>query len=136
MFGADLITGFPTETDASFEETLRLVDEAGLTYLHVFPYSPRPDTPAAKMPQLNGNIRKRRSAALRKKGEEAKAAYFKKLNGQTTNVLVEREGRGYTETYAPARLKDNHKQGDIISALITGATAEGLTAQIAADPIL
>lgn len=136
VFGADLITGFPTETDALFEETLRLVDEAGLTYLHVFPYSPRPDTPAAKMPQLNGNIRKRRSAALRKKGEEAKAAYFKKLNGQTTSVLVEREGRGYTETYAPVRLKDNHKQGDIISALITGATAEGLTAQIAADPIL
>jgi threonylcarbamoyladenosine tRNA methylthiotransferase MtaB len=138
VFGADLIAGFPTETDALFDETLQLVEEAGLTYLHVFPYSPRPETPAANMPQVDGKIRKTRAATLRQKGEDAKAAYFNKLNGQTTKVLVEREGRGYTETYAPVRLTDSHetnaRQGAIVSALITGAAPDGLTAQISAEP--
>ena len=132
VFGADLITGFPTETDDSFEDTMNLVDEAGLTYLHVFPYSPRPETPAANMPQVDSKIRKSRAATLRKKGEEARAAYFQKLNGQTARILVEREGRGYTETYAPVRFTENHIQGTIVSALITGASAEGLTAQTSA----
>ncbi|MBT3989120.1 MAG: tRNA (N(6)-L-threonylcarbamoyladenosine(37)-C(2))-methylthiotransferase MtaB [Rhodospirillaceae bacterium] len=133
VFGADLITGFPTESDDMFEDTLRLVDDAGLTYLHVFPYSPRPDTPAANMPQIDEKIRKARAAALRQKGEQAKLAYFDLLNGQTAEVLVERDGRGYTETYAPVRLNDNFEQGSIVSALITSASPDGLTAQISAD---
>ena len=68
VFGADLIAGFPTETDEMFENTLRAVDECGLTWLHVFPYSPRPGTPAAKMPQVNGLVRKERAARLREAG--------------------------------------------------------------------
>ncbi len=135
IFGADLITGFPTETDALFEDTMRLVDEAGLTYLHVFPYSPRPETPAANMPQVESKIRKSRAATLRQKGTLAKAAYFQKLNGQTAKILVEREGRGYTETYAPVRLNITHQQGAIVSALITSTSADGLTAQISAEPV-
>jgi threonylcarbamoyladenosine tRNA methylthiotransferase MtaB len=135
VFGADLIAGFPTETNALFEETLRLIDEAGLTYLHVFPYSPRPETPAASMPQVDIKISKARAADLRKKGEKAKTAYFKLLNGQITTILVERDGRGYTETYAPVRLTGYCKQGAIISALITGSSPDGLSAQISENII-
>ncbi len=130
VFGADLITGFPTESEAMFEETLRLVDEAGLTYLHVFPYSPRPDTPAAEMPQIEDKIRKARAAKLRRKGEETTAAYFEKLPGQTAKVLVERNSQGYTETYAPVRLDTEYEQGAIVSALITGASPDGLIAEL------
>tara|TARA_B100000315_G_C14574003_1_gene587010 strand:- start:571 stop:1824 length:1254 start_codon:yes stop_codon:yes gene_type:complete len=131
VFGADLITGFPTENEAMFDDTMRLVDEAGLTYLHVFPYSPRPDTPAAGMPQIEEKIRKARAAALRQKGEAVTAAYFEKLNGQTTQVLVERGSRGYTETYAPVCLNQDYRQGAIVSALITGASPDGLLAELA-----
>jgi threonylcarbamoyladenosine tRNA methylthiotransferase MtaB len=130
VFGADLITGFPTETEEQFNDTMNLIDEAELTYLHVFPYSPRPDTPAAKMPQIDIKTRKYRSAALRKKGEQLKTNYFQKLKGQIVNVLVENKNRGYTETYAPVSLGENHDQGEIISVVIKSASANGLTAEI------
>jgi len=130
VFGADLITGFPTESEAMFEDTLRLVDEAGLTYLHVFPYSPRPETPAAEMPQIEEKIRKARAAQLRQKGEKTKAAYFEKLPGQTAKILVERNSQGYTETYAPVRLNQDFRQGSIVSALITGTSPDGLIAEL------
>jgi len=130
VFGADLITGFPTETEEQFNETIDLVDEAGLTYLHVFPYSPRPGTPAAKMPQIDVNTRKYRSAALREKGERLRTKYFEKLNGKIAKVLVEAKNRGYTETYAPVSLKNNHSQGQVISVKITSASADGLVAEI------
>ncbi|MBT3915599.1 MAG: tRNA (N(6)-L-threonylcarbamoyladenosine(37)-C(2))-methylthiotransferase MtaB [Rhodospirillaceae bacterium] len=131
VFGADLITGFPTESEAMFEDTLQLVDEAGLTYLHVFPYSPRPETPAAEMPQIEEKIRKARAAQLRRKGEQTKAVYFGKLPGQTAKILVERNSQGYTETYAPVRLNQDFRQGSIVSALITGTSPDGLIAEIA-----
>jgi threonylcarbamoyladenosine tRNA methylthiotransferase MtaB len=130
VFGADLITGFPTETEEQFNETIDLVDEAGLTYLHVFPYSPRPGTPAAKMPQIDVNTRKYRSAALREKGEKLRTKYFEKLNGKIAKVLVEAKNRGYTETYAPVSLKNNHNRGEVISVKITSASADGLVAEI------
>ena len=131
VFGADLITGFPTESEAMFEDTLQLVDEAVLTYLHVFPYSPRPETPAAEMPQIEEKIRKARAAQLRRKGEQTKAVYFGKLPGQTAKILVERNSQGYTETYAPVRLNQDFRQGSIVSALITGTSPDGLIAEIA-----
>ena len=135
VFGADLITGFPTETGPLFKKTIELVDDAGLTYLHVFPYSPRPETPAANMPQVEQKTRKARAAVLRKKGEETKANYFQTLTGQTAKILVERKDRGYTETYAPVRLTNQHHQGTIVSAIITKSSAKGLTAKILAPPL-
>jgi threonylcarbamoyladenosine tRNA methylthiotransferase MtaB len=130
VFGADLITGFPTESDTMFEDTLRLVDDAGLTYLHVFPYSLRLETPAANMPQVADKVRKSRAAELRRKGEDTTAAYFEKLPGQTAKILVERNSQGYTETYAPVRLDQEFEQGAIVSALITGSSPEGLIVEL------
>ena len=135
VFGADLIAGFPTETKALFRETLELIDDAGLTYLHIFPYSPRPETPAANMPQVEQSVRKKRAATLRKKGEETKASYFKTLKGQTAKILVERQNQGYTETYAPVSLTTNNQQGTIVSALITNSSARNLTAKTLATPL-
>ena len=134
VFGADLIAGFPTETEPLFKETLELIDDAGLTYLHVFPYSPRPETPAANMPQIEPQTRKNRAAILRQKGERTKANYFKTLKGQTAEILVERQNQGYTETYAPVCLTNNQQQGTIVSALITKFSTQNLTAEIIATP--
>ena len=102
--GADLIAGFPTETDDQFDNTLRLVDEAGLHYLHVFPYSPRPGTPAARMPQLPGPVRKARAAALRAAGAAAESGFLDTLVGRTLPVLAERGGIGRTPQYAAVDL--------------------------------
>ncbi|WP_245620054.1 tRNA (N(6)-L-threonylcarbamoyladenosine(37)-C(2))-methylthiotransferase MtaB [Phenylobacterium immobile] len=91
-FGADLIAGFPTETDEMFENTLALVEEAGLAFLHVFPFSPRPGTPAAKMPQVSRAVVKARAARLRAAGDAALARHLDGQVGRTLEVLVEREG--------------------------------------------
>lgn len=91
-FGADLIAGFPTETDEAFENSLSLVDECGLSYLHVFPFSPRPQTPAAKMPQLTRPIIKARAERLRQKGAQALEAHLLKQVGRTVLAIVEKEG--------------------------------------------
>jgi threonylcarbamoyladenosine tRNA methylthiotransferase MtaB len=104
VFGADMIAGFPTETDAMFDNSLRLVEEAGLTWLHVFPYSPREGTPAALMPQVQENIRTIRAAQLRKAGEKMVVAHLQSLLGTMQTVLVEsvKEGvcLGRTPSYA------------------------------------
>lgn len=106
-FGADLIAGFPTETEEMFENTLRLVDECGLTYLHVFPYSEREGTPAAKMPPVEKHIRKQRAARLRALGEARLAAYLKGQAGTCADVLVETVeagvASGHTPAFAPVR---------------------------------
>ncbi len=91
VFGADFIAGFPTETDDMFENTVRMVEECGLTWLHVFPYSPRPGTPAARMPQVDGAVRKERAARLRAVGAEAAARTLASLVGRTASVLVEKD---------------------------------------------
>ena len=104
VFGADLIAGFPTETEAHFENSLALIDDCGLTYLHVFPYSERPGTPAARMPQVPGNERRRRAALLREKGDAALAGFLASRVGTTSRVLLERPGIGRDEQFALVEL--------------------------------
>ena len=129
VFGADLIAGFPTETDEMFEDTLKLVDEAGLTYLHVFPYSPRDGTPAVNMPQVPISLRKERSKRLREKGNNAKAKYFDQLLGSKASVLIEEKGRGYTQHYAPVQILQKLKSGCIHRLRITGHNNQILSAE-------
>jgi len=121
VFGADLIAGFPTETEAMFENTLAAVDGLGLTWLHVFPYSPRPDTPAARMPQVGRRIAKARAARLRAAGGRAARNYAASRIGTQARVLVEREGFGRTEHFAPVRMAAPAAAGEIIPATIAGA---------------
>jgi threonylcarbamoyladenosine tRNA methylthiotransferase MtaB len=113
-FGADLIAGFPTETEAHFRDSLDLVEEAGLSFLHVFPYSPRPGTPAAKMPQVAKAERKERAARLRAAGERALDRLLRRLLGGTYEVLVERGGRGHTPHFAPIRLDPGAGDGLVL----------------------
>lgn len=125
VFGADLIAGFPTETEAMFGNTLRLVEECGLTYLHVFPYSPREGTPAAKMPQVAKAVRKERAGRLRALGLERLELLSETLKGDTLPVLVERReetGRifGHTDGFAPVRFQGNGKPGVIVPVQILG----------------
>ncbi len=101
VFGADLIAGFPTETDDHFQDSLRIVAEAHLTYLHVFPYSPRPGTPAAKMPQLNGPIIKARAAELRAAGDAALSRYLDSQVGRVEEILLEETSLGRTRHFVP-----------------------------------
>ncbi|MDM7944819.1 MAG: tRNA (N(6)-L-threonylcarbamoyladenosine(37)-C(2))-methylthiotransferase MtaB [Oceanibaculum nanhaiense] len=133
VFGADLIAGFPTETDAMFENTLRSVEECDLTYLHVFPYSERPGTPAARMPQLPVEVRKERAARLRAAGEARQASFLASRIGTEAEVLVEKPGPqgmlGRTEHFAPVLLDTDVAPGTILRARITGAGAEQLTGQ-------
>lgn len=133
VFGADLIVGFPTETDAMFENTMRLIDECGLTYLHVFPYSSRPGTPAARMPQVSKEVRKERSARLRVAGAEALDTYLGGRVGRTEMALVERCGEGRTEGYARVALRDGDVEpGVIVPVRITGVSEHRLMGRVAA----
>ncbi|MGI9419683.1 MAG: tRNA (N(6)-L-threonylcarbamoyladenosine(37)-C(2))-methylthiotransferase MtaB [Geminicoccaceae bacterium] len=102
-FGADLIAGFPTETEAMFENTLRLVEEADLTFLHVFPYSPRKGTPAARMPQVPKAVAKQRAMRLREAGDSALARFLEREKPRQATLLVEQSQSGHTETFAPFR---------------------------------
>ncbi|WP_417579111.1 tRNA (N(6)-L-threonylcarbamoyladenosine(37)-C(2))-methylthiotransferase MtaB [Pelagibacterium sp.] len=128
VFGADIIAGFPTETDAMFENTLEFVTLADLTYLHVFPFSPREGTPAAKMPQVARSIGKDRAAKLRGLGESQFAKLCAARVGKTESILVERDGMGRTEQFIPVAVQ-HRRPGDIITAEIDGTSAEGLIAR-------
>ena len=114
VFGADIIAGFPTETDEMFENTRALVAEAGLTYLHVFPYSEREGTPAAKMPQLPKPLRKQRAAILRGEGEIQLQKFLQSRIGKTENVLVENNNTGRSEHFAEVKLITG-QPGDIVT---------------------
>lgn len=103
-FGADLIAGFPTETEEMFNRTLALVEEAGFVFLHVFPYSARAGTPAARMPQVPVKVRRERAARLRELGRRQLRAFLEAQVGSRREVLVERDGTGHTEHFAKARL--------------------------------
>jgi threonylcarbamoyladenosine tRNA methylthiotransferase MtaB len=127
-FGADLIAGFPTESDAMFANTLKLVDDCGLAYLHVFPFSPRKGTPAARMPQLAGGIAKARAAELRAKGDAALARHLKRHAGMTADVLVEKPGFGRFADFSPVRFDGPGDAGDIIPMTIAAAGAHDLVA--------
>lgn len=103
-FGADIIAGFPTETEDDHAQNLSLIDAAGLTWLHIFPYSPREGTPAAKMPQLDGGLIKSRAADLRAKASQAEQKFLLSLIGQDDEVLMETGGIGHTRQFAKARI--------------------------------
>jgi len=106
VFGADIITGFPTETEEMFTRSLALVDECGLTHLHVFPFSPRPGTPAARMPQVSRAVALERAQRLRAKGAEALRRHLDGEVGARRRVLTERGGTGRTEQFTQVRFKD------------------------------
>jgi threonylcarbamoyladenosine tRNA methylthiotransferase MtaB len=131
VFGADMIAGFPTETEAMFENSLRIVEECGLTHLHVFPFSPREGTPAARMPQVDGRAIKARAAQLRAAGEAAYQRHLEKLVGTSQSILVERDGLGRTEGFTLAAI-DGGVPGSILAATITGHDGARLTAAPAA----
>jgi threonylcarbamoyladenosine tRNA methylthiotransferase MtaB len=128
VFGADLIAGFPTETEAMFENSLAIVAECGLTHLHVFPFSPRQGTPAARMPQLARALVKERAARLREAGEAAHARHLARMAGTDQAILVERDGIGRTEDFTLTAL-DFGAPGEIVAARITGHDGARLTAR-------
>ncbi len=119
--GADLIAGFPTEDEAMFQRTLDLVEEAPLDYLHVFPFSARPGTPAARMPQLPRALVRERAARLREAGAKALARSLARRIGSTAEILIERPGFGRSEHYAPVSLASDAMAGSIVAATIRRA---------------
>lgn len=126
VFGADIIAGFPTETEEMFARSLDLVEECGLTFLHVFPYSPRPGTPAARMPQVGGAAIKDRARRLRAAGEAALGQRLQAEIGATREVLIESEGQGRTEHYLPVAIA-RERVGSVVSLMISGSDGERLT---------
>ena len=118
-FGADLIAGFPTETDAMFENTQSLVQEAGLSFLHVFPFSPRPGTPAARMPQLERCVVKARAERLRAAGDAALARHLDRQVGRTVSGLVEREGMARAEDFTEVAFEGQAEPGSMAALRIT-----------------
>jgi threonylcarbamoyladenosine tRNA methylthiotransferase MtaB len=130
-FGADLIAGFPTETETMFSGTLSLIDDAGLSYLHVFPFSARPGTPAARMRQVPRGTIKERARLLRAKGQEALASRLKSLIGTHRQVLVEKQGMGRTPCFATVMLDTAVAGGgDIVSAVMFDADERTLRGRV------
>ncbi|MCA2006620.1 tRNA (N(6)-L-threonylcarbamoyladenosine(37)-C(2))-methylthiotransferase MtaB [Tritonibacter mobilis] len=128
-FGADIIAGFPTETEAHFENSLKLVTECDLTWLHVFPYSKREGTPAAKIPsQVNGNVIKDRAARLRAKGDAQVAKHLSQQLGRQHNVLMENPNMGRTEQFTEVSFATPQIEGALIQTRITGIQGTQLTA--------
>jgi threonylcarbamoyladenosine tRNA methylthiotransferase MtaB len=120
-FGADIIAGFPTETDEMFANTRKLISEAGLQYLHVFPFSEREGTPAAKMPQVSMDIRKQRAAILREEGVHELQKFFKQNIGKYVELLMEQHAFAHTENFIPVKLEDgDYIPGEIIKAKLIG----------------
>ena len=128
VFGADIIAGFPTETDTMFSRSLDLVDECGLTHLHVFPFSPRPGTPAAKMPQVSRAAVKERAGLLRAKGAAAMAHHLDGEIGARREVLAERGGIGRTEQFTPVRLRAPAEPGAFLDVIVAGHDGRQLLA--------
>jgi threonylcarbamoyladenosine tRNA methylthiotransferase MtaB len=132
VFGADLIAGFPTETEAMFDNSLKLVDDCGLTFLHVFPFSPRKGTPAARMPQVRGPVAKERAARLRQRGEAALATHLGGQVGLQVEVLIERERLGRTPGFAELELDGSATPGTLVAARVTGSTGRRLRGELVA----
>jgi len=120
VFGADLIAGFPTETDTMFETTFVNVRDLGIPHLHVFPYSERPGTPASRMPKVDKRIRKERAARLRALGETTLSHCLQERTGSSVRVLVEKPGMGLSEHFLPASLDGLAETGQIVAARVTG----------------
>jgi len=119
-FGADLIAGFPTETDEMFNNTVALVEQTGLAFLHVFPFSPRPGTPAARMPQLDRGLIKRRAERLRAAGEAALIRHLAAQTGKVLSGLVERPGIARADDFSEIRFEGEAALGQIVPMRITG----------------
>lgn len=132
VFGADLIAGFPTETDAMFEATSSIVRACGLTYLHVFPYSPRSGTPAARMPQIDRAVIKDRAQRLRTLGEAALTSYLRSQVGEMTELLMENATIGRTPQFAEVRLASAAATGEFVRARIIGFDGLSLLGEVAA----
>ena len=128
VFGGDIIAGFPTETEDMFARSLDLVEECGLTHLHVFPFSPRPGTPAARMPQLPSDIVKDRARRLRARGEAALRRHLDAQVGATRKVLTEFNAIGHTEHFTPVRLDASIKPGVILDLTFAGHNGRQLLA--------
>jgi threonylcarbamoyladenosine tRNA methylthiotransferase MtaB len=130
VFGADIIAGFPTETEQMFENSLKLLDDCGLTFLHVFPFSPRKGTPAARMPQLRGPDIRDRAARLRAAGDARLSLHLAGQAGQTHSVLMESPRMGRTEQFAEVVVESDQPEGRIILADITGTTGHQLAGRV------
>jgi threonylcarbamoyladenosine tRNA methylthiotransferase MtaB len=131
VFGADIIAGFPTETDAMFNNSVKIVEECDITYLHVFPYSAKKGTPASRMPQVAQAIIKERAAQLRHLGQMQLAKFLKTRIGKTETLLLENDLKGHTDHYAPAELISSSdikaKTGDVIKVKVIQADDQKLT---------
>jgi threonylcarbamoyladenosine tRNA methylthiotransferase MtaB len=131
VFGADIIAGFPTETEAMFANSLSLVDDCGLTFLHVFPFSAREGTPAARMPQVNGAVVTRRAADLRAKGVAALKNHLEGARGRRIQVLMENEAHGRSADFTPVKLETWAEAGALIDAVVSGDDGATLLAETA-----
>jgi threonylcarbamoyladenosine tRNA methylthiotransferase MtaB len=127
-FGADIIAGFPTETEAMFQNSLKLVEDCALTWLHVFPYSPRQGPPAAKMPPVNGKDIKARAARLRTAGSDAVAKHLSAQMGKTHHILMENPRMGRTEQFTEVSFQTDQPESQIVTATITGMRDQQLIA--------
>lgn len=131
VFGADLIAGFPTETEAMFRQSLDLVAACGLTWLHVFPFSPRQGTPAARMPQVAPELVRERAARLRDLGAAQVRAHLDAMQGRRVTLLMEKPDVGRTEGFARTRLAGVAQPGQIVAARISGSDGDLLVAEAA-----
>jgi len=132
--GADLIAGFPTESEAMFTNTLALIDDCAIVHAHIFPYSPRADTPAARMPQVSIETRKERAARLREAAARRRRAWLQNLVGTEQAVLVERPGdRGHAGNFADVRLTEVCEVGSIRRVVVTGIIDGILTSRHSRD---
>lgn len=129
-YGADIIAGFPTETDEMFENTKALISEAGLQYLHVFPYSERDGTPASRMPQVDKKIRKERAAILRIEGKNQQQLFFEQNIGREVLMLVEKNNIAHTDNFIPVKLEDEFESGEILKGKLTLIDGEYMRAII------
>jgi threonylcarbamoyladenosine tRNA methylthiotransferase MtaB len=126
--GADLIAGFPTESDTMFANSLALIDDCDIVHGHIFPYSPREGTPAARMPQVEPQVARARAKMLRAAGDRRRTAWLRGLVGSVQNIVVERSGEtGHAENFAMVRLAAKAPAGSIVAARITGLAGATLT---------
>jgi len=130
VFGADIIAGFPTETEEMFANSLALVDDCGLTFLHVFPFSSREGTPAARMPQVNGAVVARRASELRAKGVAALKDHLEGARGRRIKVLMESEAQGRSADFTPVRLEAGAEAGALLDAVVSGDDGASLLAEM------
>jgi threonylcarbamoyladenosine tRNA methylthiotransferase MtaB len=130
VFGADLIAGFPTETEPMFRNSLSLVDACGLTFLHVFPFSAREGTPAARMPQVNGSTVARRASELREKGVAALKSHLAGAKGRRIQVLMETNGQGRSPDFTPVKVDALEGAGALVDAVVAGDDGASLLAVV------